>query len=118
MPGFARSIRASFPLSRRGVRGKLSIGEVELILVVALRSWDGGGVADFGDGAAFEELRAYQIGEAQGRQVGSAALGGDAQQEIGDHRGDDLQAMAFSLRPRKVLILRCCLTQRNNSSIC
>ena len=41
--------------------------------------------------AAFEQAQRDQIGEAQDREF-DATAGGNAQQRVGDHRGEDLEA--------------------------
>ena len=73
-----------------------------------------------GHGAAFEQARSNQVGKTQGEQARPAVAGGDAQQQVGDHGGKNLQANGVSGtgKPRKLRILRCCLIHRNNSSIC
>ena len=43
-------------------------------------------------GSAFEQAASHQMGKAQGEERRAAGLRGDAQQQIGDHRGKDLEA--------------------------
>ena len=82
------------PGARRAVRRKSGIAEAELILgILALRTaWvDGRGFVDGADMAALEEAQGDQIGEAQDRDLDGVAAGGDAQQRVGDHRGEELE---------------------------
>jgi hypothetical protein len=53
---------------------------------------DGRGFVDGADVAALEEAQGDQIGEAQDRDLDAVAAGGDAQQRVGDHRGEELEA--------------------------
>jgi hypothetical protein len=53
---------------------------------------DGRGFVDSAEVAAFEKAQGDQIGEAQDRDLDAVAAGGDAQQRVGDHRGEDLEA--------------------------
>src|SRR5258707_13783350 len=81
-----------FPLSRRAVRGKSSIGEIELVWGIAswLRGWCR--LVDAGQGSTLEPTSSHQIGEAQGRQARPAGASGDAQQPGGGQGSEDLDA--------------------------
>src|SRR5262249_23902171 len=79
-----------FPLSRRAVRGKSRIGEIELVVSIRARSRWGG--IDGGQGSTFEQPGSHQISEPQGEQARSGIVRGDAQQQIGDHYSKELQA--------------------------
>ncbi len=48
--------------------------------------------ADVRDGSSGEQASADEFGEADGRHLETAVSGGDAQQQIGDHGGQQLQA--------------------------
>src|SRR5258708_32912756 len=50
------------------------------------------GFVDVGDGSAGEQASADEFGEADGGHLETAVSGGDAQQEVGDHGGQQLQA--------------------------
>src|SRR6185437_221831 len=82
------------PAKAQGCPGKLGIGKLEL----AGRAGAGfGGVdiwraLDLGERLSHEEAGGDQVGETDCRQGNAAIAGGDAQQEIGDHAGDDLEA--------------------------
>ena len=47
---------------------------------------------DFGEGLSREEAAGDEVGEADCRDGNAALAGGDAQQKIGDHGGDHLEA--------------------------
>src|SRR5271156_6614709 len=79
-----------FPLARRAVRGKLSIGKIEL--VVGRRTWSRWGQVDGGHGSTFEQACSHQVGKAQRQQARPALARGNAQKQVGDHGGENLQA--------------------------
>src|SRR5258708_27246842 len=77
----------SFPRKRRAVRGKLGIGELQLVGRVGPGF---GGVdvwrsVDFGDGLSREQTACDQVGEADCRHCEAALAGCDAQQEVRDY---------------------------------
>src|SRR5260370_33057817 len=83
------------PLSRRAVRGKLSIAEADLVggaSVAGGRGVDLGGSVDIGDRLAYEQRGCDEAGKADGRHDDAAFACGDPQQQISDHGSDDLQA--------------------------
>ena len=55
-----------------------------------LRGW--WGLVEAGDGSVFKQTGAHQVCKAQCEQLRAAVARGDAQQQISDHRGEDLQA--------------------------
>ena len=79
---------------------------------------DGRGIVDGAEVAALEEAQSDQIGDAQDRDLDAMAAGGDAQQRVGDHRGKDLEADRVVVVAEEAADVRCCLIQRNSSSIC
>src|SRR5690242_19296743 len=80
------------PAFAQGCPGKLGISQSELVLNIGrrLRGW--WRLVEVGNGSMFEQTRAHEVCEAQGEQVRAAVARGDAQQQIGDHCGQDLQA--------------------------
>src|SRR5258708_29019208 len=84
------------PPSDAGLSGEsLSIMECQLVGRIS-RSSPGRvgsvGFVDVGDGSAGEQASADEFGEADGGDFEEAVSGGDAQQEVGDHGGQQLQA--------------------------
>lgn len=53
---------------------------------------DGGRAFDGGDVSALEQALCDEIGKAQDRHLDTVGSCGDAQQRIGDHGGEELQA--------------------------
>ena len=47
---------------------------------------------DRGRGSTFEQPGSHQISKPQGEQARTAVVSGDAQQQVGGHRGKELQA--------------------------
>src|SRR6185437_14041082 len=92
--GYHSPLAPGFPLSRRAVRGKLGISKLQLVggAGAGLGGVDIGRALDVGDRLACEEAGRDEVGETDCRQGNAAIAGGDAQQEIGDHGGDDLEA--------------------------
>src|SRR5260370_3871287 len=82
----------SFPRKRQGCTGKSDISQSELVLNIERGLQGGWGFVEVGDGSVFEQTSAHQVCKAQCEQAGAAVARGDAQQQIGDHRGKDLQA--------------------------
>jgi hypothetical protein len=88
-------VAAPLPDLSRAVRGKLRIAEGHLVWgeFGFSRAWvDGRRLVDFGDWPSHEQALANEFGEAQGRHFDAVDAGGDAQQQVGDHGGDDLQS--------------------------
>lgn len=80
---------------RRAVRGKSGIGEAELVWGAEGfgSAWvDWRWALDGGDVATLEEAADDEVREALDRQGDTMSAGGDAQQRIGDHRGEELEA--------------------------
>src|SRR5260370_34580343 len=84
------------PPSDAGLSGEsLSIMECQLVGRISRSSRGGIGsvwFADVRDGSSGEQASADEFGEADGRHLETAVSGGDAQQQIGDHGGQQLQS--------------------------
>src|SRR5437879_9067072 len=79
----------------RAVRGKSGIAEPQLVggeLWFALTWIDRRRLVDCGDRPSREQELRDEFGEAQYRYFHAVHARRDAQQQIGDHRGEDLQA--------------------------
>ena len=69
--------------------------------------------------ASVHEVCADEASEVERAAHGVLRRLGQAQQQEGDERDGDLDAHGvFAEMPMKCLILRVCLTQRKNNSIC
>src|SRR6187455_99476 len=90
----AATRRPPSPL-RAGLSGEDSvIAELDLIVgcsVFAFARIDWRRLVDLRDGAAHEQELADELCKAERRQLDAVGACGDAQQEVGDHRGEDLQ---------------------------
>jgi hypothetical protein len=51
----------------------------------------GGGIVNASHRAVFEQACSYQVGKAESEQAGSAVASGNAQEQVGDHGGENLQ---------------------------
>src|ERR1043165_2138347 len=91
MPAAPAYFFSSFPRNRRAVRGNSSIGQDELMLGKPIAGLAGWRLVDMSQRPPVEKPGSHQVGEAQREQARSAVAGGDAQQQIGDHCGDNLQ---------------------------
>src|SRR5260221_8359942 len=90
---------------RAGLSGENSdIGELQLI-GGEFRSWvawiNRRWLVDFSDRLSHEEALADEFGEAQVRQLHAVQAHRDAQEQIGDHPGDDLQADRVVVRAKE-----------------
>src|SRR6185437_16991323 len=83
---------SSSPRKRRAVRGKLRIGEGKLVRVGSTGCRWVWRFVDGGDRDALGDTVTHEIGEANGRQRRATGRGCDAQEQIGDHGGVNLQA--------------------------
>src|SRR4051794_3984000 len=84
----------SSPPSRRAVRGKLCIAEADLVRRGSVASGgriDLGRTVDLGDRLSYEQRCCDEPGEAYCPHDDAVFACGDAQQQIGDHGGKDLQ---------------------------
>src|SRR5260221_8635061 len=89
-----------------------SIGECQLIRGVLWPGFGGidvWGLVDVGDGSAGEQAQGDEFGEADRRYFEPVVASGDAQQQIGDHGGGELQsdgvgAVAEELSDLEVLL--------------
>src|SRR5215813_4396365 len=94
-PRSKRYSRVPSTAKRRAVRGRSRIAKLQL---VGGGSWfgpagdDGRRLVDVGEWFAGEEELADEFGEAQGRHLQTMQARRDAQQQIGDHGCQDLQA--------------------------
>src|SRR5438445_9260248 len=91
----ARTQPLSSPRRRRAVRGKSGIAEFQLVcgVVELSSSWIGRRrFVDFCDRPSQEQALANQLGQPQGRHGEAIDAGSDAQQQIGNHGGENLQA--------------------------
>src|ERR1700730_16057210 len=83
------------PPSYAGLSGEsLSILEGQLVGRISRGGPGGVGsvwLGDVGDGSSGEQTRTDKFGEADGGHLEEAVSGGDAQQQIGDHGGEELQ---------------------------
>src|ERR1700756_5036349 len=91
-PGATAASLPWIPAFAQGCPGKSSIGETELVLDVGMGRGGIWGLVNDGHRSAFEQARSNQVGKAQGEQARPTVAGGDAQQQIGDHGGKNLQA--------------------------
>src|SRR5215471_3294419 len=89
---FIMSQLARIPSVEQGCPGKSAVCEVELVVVsIGIgRMWRG--LIDLSQWSAFEQSGSHQVGKAQSEQRRAAVARGDAQQQIGDHRGVEPQA--------------------------
>ena len=69
------------------------------------------------EAAQMHKIGPNQAGEHQRAAHRGLGLLRQPQEQEGDQRDGDLDATAFSEKPRNFLILRVCLTHRKNSSI-
>src|SRR5258708_36509842 len=92
---FRRPLTLPLPLTA-GLSGEsLSIMECQLVGRISRSSPGGIGsvwFADVRDGSSGEQASADEFGEADGGDFEEAVSGGDAQQQVGDHGGQQLQA--------------------------
>src|SRR5581483_3343228 len=82
------------PAQAQGCPGKLGIAEFDLIWGETRASFGGmdfGRLVDPGDGFSGEDAGFDEFGEADGGDGAAAVAGGDAQEQISDHGGDDLE---------------------------
>src|ERR1035437_1082676 len=82
------------PLVGRIVRGKLCIAELHLVRgapLLAPAGIDGWRFGNGSDGSPSEQELADEFGEPEWKHGDAVCPRGDAQQQIGDHRGEDLQ---------------------------
>ena len=84
-------VNSSSPRKRQGCPGRSGISESELVLSIG-RGRRGAAACQVGDGSVFEQPGAHQVCRAQCEQLRAAVARGEAQQQISDHRGQDLQA--------------------------
>src|ERR1700730_14852915 len=87
-----RPCRPWIPGKAQGCPGKSGVSESELVLNIESGMQGGWGLGEVGDGSVLEQASAHEICKAQCEQVRAAVARGDAQQQISDHRGKDLQA--------------------------
>src|SRR5258708_6145779 len=84
------------PPSYAGLSGEsLSILEGQLVGRISRGGRGGVGsvwLVDVGDGSSGEQAGADEFGEADGGHLEEAVSGGAAQQQIGDHGGEELQS--------------------------
>src|SRR5258708_21385104 len=84
------------PPSYAGLSGeRLSIMEGQLVGRISRGGRGGVGsvwLVDVGDGSSGEQAGADEFGEADGGHLEEAVSGGAAQQQIGDHGGEELQS--------------------------
>src|SRR5258708_29219541 len=84
------------PPSYAGLSGEsLSVLEGQLVGRISRGGRGGGGsvwLGDVGDGSSGEQAGADEFGEADGGHLEAAVSGGDAQQKVGDHGGQQLQS--------------------------
>src|SRR2546430_13131753 len=83
--------RNRVPEMPQGCPGKSGISESELVLNITRGLRDGWRFVELGDGSAFEQAGAHEVCKAQCQQVRAAIACGDAQQQISNHGGKDLQ---------------------------
>src|SRR5882672_12047114 len=91
-----RRLNHNPPPSYAGLSGE-SLSILEGQLVGRISRGGGGGVGsvwlvDVGDGSSGEQTGADEFGEADGGHLEEAVSGGAAQQQIGDHGGQQLQS--------------------------
>src|SRR5262245_19039394 len=84
----------SSPRRRRVVRGKSGIAEFQLVagdVELSLAWVDGWRLVDFSERTTQEQTLTDELGEAERGDGKSMQAGGDAQQEITNHGGEELQ---------------------------
>src|SRR6266446_9064860 len=87
----AKPVVPWIPAFAQGCPGKSGISESELVLNITRGLRDGWRFVELGDGSAFEQAGAHEVCKAQCQQVRAAVARGDAQQQISNHGGKDLQ---------------------------
>src|ERR1700676_2742467 len=94
-PSGRHGLRLPRPACGRAVRGNSRIAEPQLVW---RESWfspawvDRRGLVDFGDGFSHEQALADELCEAQHPHFDAVHACCKAQEQISDHRGEDLQA--------------------------